>query len=176
MNCLFVHIPKTGGTSIVEALNLKFWDLKGNTEVKNYTIRHNRFCNLQEEIDSLGSFLKFTFVRNPYDRAISLYEYGKKRRRINKEVSFLDFCLNIDSYYWLIKTPQVYWNDEFDFIGRFETLEEDVKMLAKRIGIKNCTLPHLLKSERKEVYYCKKSKPIIAEYFKKDFETFNYDF
>ena len=59
---LFIHIPKTAGTSICKAFGVF---TRGHASIKKFpaNIRHHYF--------------KFCFVRNPYDRLVSSYFYLK---------------------------------------------------------------------------------------------------
>ena len=65
-NFVFIHIPKNGGTSIYKNLGL---DNSNHRTVKQYI---NFFG--QKKYDELFSF---AFVRNPFSRFISLYNYAR---------------------------------------------------------------------------------------------------
>ena len=81
---LFVHIPKTGGTSIKRALidyannNLMKFDGEVVTDIcrryKPHGILHKDAVTLYKD------YFKFTFVRNPWARHASLYKWIKKRK------------------------------------------------------------------------------------------------
>jgi hypothetical protein len=67
---LVVHINKTGGTSIYEAL-MKYAaapEFRSNRYFQNH-------LTLQQLISKQRSpdYLRFTFVRNPWDRLVSMY-------------------------------------------------------------------------------------------------------
>ena len=65
-NWLFIHIPKTAGTSISQAL---FGSDFGHCTVDHYEIfSPKRFHN----------YFKFAFVRNPWDRFLSAYKFLNK--------------------------------------------------------------------------------------------------
>lgn len=76
---IFIHIPKTAGTSIEEALRDESCQLLPN-EWDHGRISHTplNYLTLQELVDyglltpaQLKSYFKFCFVRNPWDRLIS---------------------------------------------------------------------------------------------------------
>ena len=83
---IFVHIPKTAGTSIVDFLGL-------------YSKKHLTLIQIKELVglDWYRSF-KFSFVRNPYDRAVSQYfQQQRVAKRIgikNYKVSFEEWVIN----------------------------------------------------------------------------------
>lgn len=180
---VFIHINKTGGTSISKAI--------GMPKKQHYTAK--------ETIEIIGSerwdrAFKFTIVRNPWDKVWSHYNY---RVRIN-ETGLRDAGLAFND--WVAKTygepkdkrfydqpkmfaPQVDWlldqagNNEIDFVGRFENLNEDFRKIAEIIGV-NSELPHLNKSTREKYqqHYSDQSKEIIRVWFAKDIEAFGYSF
>jgi hypothetical protein len=65
-----------------------------------------------------------------------------------------------------------------DFIGRFERLQEDWAVVAKKLGASE-VLPHARANPRPRhytEYYTSETQSIIEEKFKVDIETFNYRF
>ena len=79
MNIAFVHIPKTGGGSVLEWFNrnnlqsnLVFFGHKNLSEIKNLSDKNIHFS--------------FAVVRNTYSRLISVYEftYQKSLKKIQK--------------------------------------------------------------------------------------------
>jgi hypothetical protein len=65
-----------------------------------------------------------------------------------------------------------------DFIGRFERLQEDWAMVAKKLGVSGL-LPHARANPRARhytEYYTPETRSIIEQKFKVDIETFNYRF
>lgn len=65
---IFIHIPKCAGRSISEVFNQRFDQFIAN----HYYTEYYRFWN---------SYRKFTIVRNPYDRLVSMYNYIQQHRR-----------------------------------------------------------------------------------------------
>ena len=69
---IFVHINKCGGSSIHRALRHVDAERTGHRTFKNilYT----------SKIDNPEDFFKFSFIRNPWSKMVSFYNYHDKRR------------------------------------------------------------------------------------------------
>ena len=86
---LFIHIPKTGGTSISEKLKemgLNIWN-------RDYKFLNHDPLFMLSKNNNLSEAFKFTVVRNPYTRAYSYYIHFKRVNGV--EVSFYDFLLYV---------------------------------------------------------------------------------
>jgi hypothetical protein len=88
--CLFIHIPKTGGTSIEKALDMHFRNLREDRDRLFGAIRsrdlkrlglgtgHLQHLTLAEAHAvrpdwPFADYLSFAFVRNPWDRMVSSF-------------------------------------------------------------------------------------------------------
>ncbi len=135
-------------------------------------------------------YFKFGFVRNPWDRTVSLYERKKKRVLAQKkETSFEEF---VESAKYASSTCirsqfnryQLDWfldyggNIRVDFIGRYERLEEDWATIARKLGIDTPLLHENESVGRRHYteYYDRKTKDIIATRFAVDIDYFEYEF
>ena len=67
-NFIFLHIPKTGGTSVEFILQNKY----GSPHERHYNVRHMQGVLENEEIDE---YKIFTVIRNPFDRIISTWRW-----------------------------------------------------------------------------------------------------
>lgn len=65
---IFLHIPKTGGTSVEFILQNKY----GSPHERHYNVRHMQGVLENEEIDE---YKIFTVIRNPFDRIISTWRW-----------------------------------------------------------------------------------------------------
>ena len=103
LNCGFVHIPRTGGSSIRKALsNYSYLGDKGGHLSVSGLWEESQENRLQVNSNTFW----FAFVRNPWDRFVSSYSYLKnqpdtKRGRLFNELikpfrTFKDFVMNID--------------------------------------------------------------------------------
>ena len=172
---IFIHINKTGGTSISRALG-------GGGGFKHASaIRHR---NLFPE--KFENYFKFTFVRNPWDKILSQYFFrvvdkGRLRHAKRPWVSFEKFVKRpfIEPH-----RPQLdKISDEkgkilVDFIGRFEMIQDDFDIVCDRLEQKPRKLGHSFRTHHKPYweYYDDESRRFIAKKYKKDIEYFGYKF
>jgi hypothetical protein len=212
INTIFIHIPKTAGMSLFGSvfdldkffswflgLNFKEEDkiIDNMEQYKSITLGHIYYKSLLEEnymsIKYYKKAFKFCFVRNPYDRIVSLYKYHKIQERLNLnfddfiEILYTEFknktippigLYNVKHFNKNSKLFHKYitgnqYNQmtkwipkDIGFIGRYENLEVDVNTLLKILGYegKNIIIPKLNFSLEKSNY---------RSYYKKD-ETIKY--
>ena len=64
-----------------------------------------------------------------------------------------------------------------DFVGRFETLEQDYAAVAARLGVQP-DLPHANRTVHEDyrTYYTPETAEIVRQRFSRDVETFGYEF
>ena len=176
---LFIHIPKAGGSSIQNIIKRYNNELPSclHNSVKKYSREYRDSCFV------------FSFVRNPYDRLLSAYKYltggsgNKSDTKFGKTLSpdfkyFVRDQLN-NNLNWLHFKPIKFWlNDDIDYIGRFENLQQDFNIVCDKIEIPRQKLPHKNKSKHKHYteYYDDETREIVAEKYAKDIEYFGYEF
>lgn len=161
-NCAFIKIPRTGTQSINTVLKQRM----GHRTAWEWRHRYK---------DRWDDLFKFTVVRNPYTRFVSAYHHARVKPHID------DFVANIGDMpkeFEIIFKPQylfVYENDTLlvDKVYKFENLKEAWKDISERIGARQ-ELPHLHKTKVKKAVLNDKSKRILAECYKVDFERFGY--
>jgi len=131
------------------------------------------------------SYKKIAFVRNPWDRMVSNFEFKTKGTDIiarNSNDSFEDF---IRAQFKSKKNNQFDYICDLDgelncdFIGRFESLAEDYLTVQEMIGIEPVALPTLNASKRAKAYqdyYTLETKVLVANYYQKDIDSFGYTF
>jgi len=190
---VFVSIPKTGSISIQFSLGYGH-DIP---EPNDYHM------SLQQILDTNKhaiDFFKFSFVRNPWARILSLYkdftinriyQYSAKVKHekplFGEFKDFTDFCLNIHTSPWM---QDVFLRSQVDFlsynnqinmsyIGRFENFIQDFHIICNKIGIS----PPLLKmnvgkydNSDYRTYYNDDSKEAIRKLYQRDIEEFKYEF
>lgn len=177
---IFIHIPKTAGTSIYKWLN-------SGKVMMNY---HHTALQYKDILkDSYKDFYKFAFVRNPWDRMVSFYRYymlydQNKLRKKPKKESFEAWLGRLHEYKHVPLTQLSYITDKsgnqmIDFIGRFENLKEDLRKISNTIEVK---LPdkfyHEIPTHHSHYIemYNSETKKIVDELYKDDIDYFQYTF
>lgn len=189
-NVLFIHIPKTGGISVRDALfnNHSFGKHVEARLYRNY-FGSKRFSR----------FFKIAFVRNPWSRVFSAYNFLKDGgiNDLDKNFSerYLSNCVDFDDFVTRVLplkevqgythfVPQHCWVCDnrgriiVDFLGRYENLSNDFNEI-KRILKVSASLGHINKasvsSDYKE-FYSNVSKDIVGRIYARDIKLFDYDF
>ena len=184
---LFLPCPKVASSSIssIFTTHCGFQGVKLGTYPDFINNFDNTKLKIQNTLKYNSSFFKFSFVRNPWDRVVSAYAYLKDNGII--DVSFKDFILND------IGHPDVKWHYNItqfdiigdgdsiplvDFVGRFETLQEDFNKVCGIIGIKPVKLPYKNDSIHKHYseYYDDTLKEVVDKLYYKDIKIFGYDY
>jgi len=183
-NFLFIRVAKTASTSLISGLP------KTKTPANGWPYDQNHiplwyYKNSILKDSSYKNLFKFSFVRNPYDRAVSIWKYWNKWSR-SQGGKTLDFktllTLNSD----LInkeKFSSKYSNQyEFtkgcDFVGRLENLQEDFDTACNHIGIESKKLPFKNRTSHDHYskYYNDETRQIVKEKYFKDLDYFGYGF
>ncbi len=166
---IFVHINKTGGSSIEQALCGSYHITTKHYNVYDYA-RHTPY--------EFANYFKVTFVRNPWDKVVSQYFFQLMHKGTDK--AFKDFIRKpsgrpfINQLDWITINGHIAVN----CIGRFETLEEDFDEICQHIGIKTPALPRINKTvhEHYSIYYDDEDREFVGNIFYKDIQFFGYRF
>lgn len=137
------------------------------------------------------SYFSFAFVRNPWDRMLSVFcrqdphmVMSASERGIDlSRLSFDEFVDLAGSVTHVHLMPQVgfvrdeHGNNLVDFIGRFEHLEEDFARIASRLRIE-ARLEWHNRSVHGDYryYYSDRSRQQVADLYRDDIEAFSYRF
>lgn len=182
-NWAFIHIPKTGGTNFIERCKIFPEIINGNdNRPKHYNHQPLQWW-LDQKILS-PNLIFFTFVRNPYSRMVSLYNHILTS---NKNIpSFNEFIENnilmkleskINNVNFKFSWPQYkYFENKENIKVNVFKIESDLGEVEKLVNIKFKDIfvnsrPHLPWQN----YYTKKTKTIVLNVWKEDFELFSYD-
>ena len=198
---IYLHLHKCAGTSIRKTLQRYPDFVCCVARPGNFPSRLSR-----DYIDDSiwNNSFKFTFVRNPYSRVVSVYKMfrnynfrGSGFENFEEFIDFIRWC-DVDSHHVDHEVPLTsfsgrieniihhcssfhnpkYRIDELDFIGRVETINEDMKYVAEKLGVEEVNLPFLNSSKGSNYreYYSDKTRKIIAQKYHQDIERFEYKF
>ena len=185
--CIFIHITKTGGTSIAKSL---FGYLPYHYSAIDYRVIYGSKL--------FYSFFKFAFVRNPWDRLYSAYRYlmngGWNEQDKDWTQNNISQYNNFNSFVrdWLCKEnihrhvhfwPQYRFicdkNDQIlvNYLGYFETLKNDYDRISSLLNINNEIGRHNINPGKDySKAYAADTRDIVARVYSKDIDLFGYDF
>jgi hypothetical protein len=198
---VFVHIPKTGGNSLQLVLEkysddersktVSFHDLENWFDVKGPVTGKKHFTS-SEYIDRLGlsAFMrlkKVTFVRNPYDRAMSFYFSPFRWMRDGPEgpgaapavfdkASFLRLLGSIGAATSFLSHKGRLL--DFDFVGRFENYETDFAEALRVCGVTDvpAQAPHVnRRAANPPILWDREMLEAVERRFADDFNNFGYE-
>ncbi len=201
---IFIRIPKNASTSMYSHLgdlNL----IKKHEKIFNDAMFKNKLYNKwfsptyakPDEIFKffgrmVRDYMSFAIVRNPFDRAVSMFQFAKENKlgdlyNHSSDIVFEDFCEIMEENHtnntkdFIGTHQQVEWiNGAFqpNFILRFENLKNDFKEMLDACEIRHISsdIPHENSSKRSNYkdYYNSNAKKIIEKVFEKDIDTFKY--
>lgn len=200
----FIDIPRTSSSSIRSELGRHFGSAYGKTNVieKQHATKqlihedHVPAIRMQELIGNSNwdKIFKFTFVRNPWDRIYSMYNYRQKVSSIPREWSFREYVIALEkaspkseffqyhgfrfgaSEYILGKNGEIIVN----FIGKYENRSHDLNLVASHLNLNDLGKLHIQRAQPRESHYSyfydSETEEIIRRLYSKDIELFNYEF
>ena len=194
--CIFIHIPRTAGTSIENWIVGKdWWKIDPNTKHLLASQAKKIYSKYWDE------YFKFTFVRNPWDRMVSCLGfptyYGINydgTLNFDKYKELFGYPLTIENDYRFSnrkelitkkhKINSVYLNfidEKLDFIGKFESLQKDIQFIKKKLNIKEDFQfqNKIVASKRRpdyRDYYNDETRKIVSDLYKGGIKKFNYKF
>lgn len=200
----FVDIPRTSSSSIKVELGNRFGPPFGKSNLLD-----RRFAtpqSVQDHVpatrmrDFLGretwnQLFTFSFVRNPWDRMVSMYFYRLKKGHYSEALTFRDYVLQLSRLGEGSK-PDLFANQVFylgcsdylydgscrlvDCIGRFENRQADIGKIAARIGFHKLgelwIQDNSGKQEHYSKYYDEETRNIIEHMYSRDIGLFGYRF
>jgi hypothetical protein len=196
---LFVHVQKTAGTSLADILaphalqpmdgrlNKLASDLGLVRDWRKFHFR--KHANLRKAQSVLPAsvydgMFKFAFVRNPWERLVSWYQYVQKtpaHEDCRPGEAFADFARRFldkprRAQWWMIEDRS--GGMGLDFVGRFENLNEDIAQICSRIGITPQALPHRNKMASKDyrTFYDQALARAVEKTWAREIDAFGYCF
>ncbi len=194
--CIFIHIPRTAGTSIEYWIGGEdWWHIESKTKHLIASQARKIYAKYWD------TYFKFSVVRNPWDRVVSSLRYPsyfgiKHTHRFEFDEYTIKFRYPVliehdfrfSDYADLITEKHqqncVYLNmldEELDFIAKFEHLEQDMRHVQETLGIENNFPLHEMhgRSWRRpqyREYYNKDDMLIVQNLYRNDIRSFGYDF
>ncbi|MAI80318.1 MAG: hypothetical protein CL917_15325 [Deltaproteobacteria bacterium] len=197
---IFIHLPRTGGSSIEEALTGYDWWL-ADSQKKHLDWKQAKKIYASE----WDHYLKFSVVRNPWSLVVSLYYSHSQLRARPKFLEkgpgrFRKWWPAKGWQEWLTAPRMADWEQdlfankspmadcigpEVDVILRTESLQEDFDCMTEKHLGRKLSLPWSEKmgvSNRKHTekhystYYNSEQAELIRSRFRHDLERFGYEF
>ena len=166
---IFVHIPKTGGSSIEDMIwplprkeeDLWAGAIHGRNKYQTGGLQHLNIRQIREEVGSeiFESCYKFALVRDPVDRLVSQFNYLNKRKDLLRLLGLGTFRTFSKYLSRIQEVEHVQWTPQVDFLEDdsgtiipelfpLETLSSQFETLARKTGLRadaplhsNATLP-----------------------------------
>jgi len=157
---IYLAIPRTGSTTIQVFLQEFGWRTPNVHDQNHGSVNFARGFVGEEKWQN---YKKITFIRNPWDWYVSLFRRVRNYRRqhggppLETIIDYLDISQDGDSQEdFLVEDDKIV----MDFVGKFETLEDDIRTLAKFIGI---PIPEELRQVNKN-----KERPHYTTFYTED--------
>lgn len=195
--CIFIHVPKAAGSSIEESEIFEDQKQAMGEPVRGH-MTALRFRELWP--NEFASYFKFTFVRNPYSRLVSAFNYTVRGNNATKKavqavsapgskthLSFAEFCRTRLSADLIDEVVHFRHQHRFicdqdrnllvDFIGRQESFVRDAKEVYARLG-----LPYEHRHSRRiggkqySSHYTKQVQDKVFSLYAEDFELLGYPY
>ena len=189
---VFVHVPKTGGASVLQIC------IRHGVRLIGHDLRNPNYISLAEYRKRKTGIYSFSIVRNPWDRVVSTYYFLKSggikqedkedaERFVTRYSCFDEFVLEAFRDNTILEQihfrPQYKWISDdrgiiTDQLGRFENLQIDCSRWFSMIGLPNYKLPHVNRSRHDlyKTYYTKQTQEIIRRIYSRDIQLFGYHY
>lgn len=177
---VFIHIEKTGGTSIEGALGLPIAD-------------HRLYVEREKDTKNPNAWV-FTAIRNPFDLVVSKFNWRKYHTNQipDKKMDFKAWCVQTYSECSPITVDDIRrfrtqksWVSNLEGevvlnqVLRYESLQKDFDKLCDNLGRPSMKLPHTNKTKRNrdyKTYYDAETTDVVRKYFQEDLEYWGYSF
>lgn len=169
---LFLHAPKTGGTSIYKNL------VHGGA---THVYMHCWARKAKAEMTEFDRLFKFSFVRNPFARVASWYKWCRNEEAFKgtmREFVEFDRQLTVMSLFdSQVDFLSIGGEIVMDFVGKYESLASDWALVARKFDLPESLAHHKssgMGDHRK--WYDDHTREVVEERTRRDLEFFGYEF
>ncbi len=198
---IFAAVPKTGTHSVRQALRVHMGpeDIEQARllvekqfpwpELARIGHGHLSFEQIRPFLgeEAFGSYLKFAFVRNPFDRFVSYCAFATSRQgtfQSDPQGVMRHFLFVAPPHNHMVFQPQHSFlvgadgRLQADMLGRVEDMQASYDAICERIGIASVPLDRANSSSRGAYrdYYDQELIDGVAKLYTRDIELFGYDF
>lgn len=196
---IFFHPGKTGGTSIEHTLKDIYLDKDLKLDANN--ARKDIMFGIDREIhiylqhacirlyDNLGIKFKeyktIATVRRPYERILSCYYYNGKSKKFTFEefvTTNLEVCLALNERYQYAVShfaPQHYYTHYNDYVVdniiKLENFKDDCAKAGLDVKYHHSKTKGTMRFKNYMDAYTQKTKDIVYNLYKEDFDKYGYD-
>jgi len=192
---IFVHIPKTAGSSIENALGLLrsgcengygYKDIDGRPVALQHLLPDGIRKIIGEE--AFSRYTKFTVCRNPYNRIVSEYHWRvcNKIGRVRSFDGFLDEVENVIknnlynkvSDHFIPQSDFIYdseGNQVVDHLFRFEKLDKAEQFIQDNFGTDKLKRLETSVPSRGKIVLTNEQKERVYKLYERDFILLGYD-
>jgi hypothetical protein len=200
----FVDVPRTSSSSLRSELGTHFGPVNGKTNIFESSFALDRMLLpahmpakiLKRKVGPVNwaKLFKFSIVRNPWDRILSLYYYMKKAKTLPDSWTFAEFVRRLE--HADAHTPRFgfrgfrFGATDFltnadgrllvDKVVKYENRREGLSEIAERIGLPELGLLNLQKAKPSTMHYSDaytaELRQIIARRYASDVDLFEYSF
>jgi len=188
---IYIKNPKCACSSVLT--QMYDW---GHIDKKPVHSKQHNEVNMRMKEGFRPDYFKFSFVRNPWSRFVSLFQdktktiigtkWEMRKWRKYKDYNFEQFAremskrnVNAIDRHSRFQYINLNRNVGLDFYGRVESFNEDMSSVAKKIGLDIADVPWVNKQasiKDYRDYYNKETIKIVGDIYKKDIDVFGYTF
>lgn len=196
----FISIPRNASNTIRHVLKLGKNRDHDDTNSLILHENHQRGLILNRKYNLQNAFT-FCFVRNPYDRCVSWFQFHKMMKlEPYTALTFREWIFEKMPHHWTLQNETDFQKENLspllqsvftegctlDYIGRVENFADDLKAVVNKLNAicENRSIPCAYRYQNKklntsyrsqsEAYYTPASKDVVYQILKEDFQQFGY--